>query len=78
MNEYSPEPELSDSEKLKLIIERLPGILQALASAERETNDLNTMVAWPSLVFDPILQAIYQAQGDVEFCQAVADGKVQP
>jgi hypothetical protein len=67
-------PELSDSEKLKLIVERLPGILQALANAE-SLLDARKM-QWSDLVL--VDQSIHQAQGDVEFCQAVADGKVQP
>ena len=71
-----PEPDfVRKNDKLKLISERIPGILLALHNAEKEIQYLPLFVpcCGPDR-HDPALQCIAQAIGDLQYCQEILEG----
>jgi hypothetical protein len=58
---------MSDEEKLKLIIERLPGLEQAIEILQGALHAKDGTYA---------IQAANQIQQDIEFCQEIANGNV--
>jgi hypothetical protein len=61
---------MNDSQKLKLIVERLPGMQQAARSAISATSVFIGRQANDPVL--PIIQAIKQVKDDLDYCQVIA------